>query len=101
MGKDLGYDVPPYETDGLKGEILFLEDNFAQAGSGALALLNLGEVDGIQLGQQLVVYRKLYKGTPLYVFGNVVVIDAQKRTCTVKILSCKDALLIGDLVQTR
>lgn len=101
MGKDLGYDVPPYETDGLKGEILFLEDNFAQAGSGSLALLNLGEVDGVQLGQQLVVYRKLYKGTPLYVFGNVVVIDAQKRTCTVKILSCKDALLIGDLVQTR
>lgn len=101
MGKDLGYDVPPYETDGLKGEILYLEDNFAQAGSGSLALLNLGEVDGVQLGQQLVVYRKLYKGTPLYVFGNVVVIDAQKRTCTVKILSCKDALLIGDLVQTR
>jgi hypothetical protein len=101
MGKDLGYDVPPYETDGLKGKILYLEDNFAQAGSGSLGLLNLGEVDGVQLGQQLVVYRKLYEGTPLYVFGNMVVIDTQKRTCTVKILSCKDALLIGDLVQTR
>jgi hypothetical protein len=101
MGKDLGYDVPPYETDGLKGKILFLTENFAQGGSGDLALLNLGEVDGVQLGQQLVVYRKLYEGTPLYVFGNMVVIDTQKRTCTVKILSCKDALLIGDLVQSR
>jgi hypothetical protein len=101
MGKDLGYNVPPYETDGLKGEILYLEEDFSQAGSGAWALLNLGEVDGIQLGQQLVVYRKLYEGTPLYVFGNMVVVDTQKRSCTVKILSCKDALLIGDLVQTR
>jgi hypothetical protein len=101
MGKDLGYNIPPYETDGLKGEILFLNEDFAQGGSGDWALLNLGEVDGIQLGQQLVVYRKLYEGTPLYVFGNMVVIDTQKRTCTVKVLSCKDALLIGDLVQTR
>jgi hypothetical protein len=101
MGKDLGYNVPPYETDGLKGEILFLNEDFAQGASGDWALLNLGEVDGIQLGQQLVVYRRLYEGTPLYVFGNMVVIDTQKRTCTVKILSCKDALLIGDLVQTR
>jgi hypothetical protein len=101
MGKDLGYNVPPYETDGLKGKILFLNEDFAQGGSGDLALLNLGEVDGIQLGQQLVVYRKLYEGTPLFVFANMVVIDTQKRTSTVKILSCKDALLIGDLVQTR
>ena len=101
MGKDLGYNVPPYENDGLKGEILYLKEDFVQAGSGAWALLSLGEVDGIQLGQQLVVYRKLYKDTPLYVFGNMVVIDTQKRTCTVKILSCKDALMIGDTVQTR
>ncbi len=101
MGKDLGYNVPPYKTDGLKGEILYLKEDFVQAGTGAWALLNLGEVDGIQLGQQLIAYRNLYEGTPLYIFGNMVVIDTQKRTCTVKILSCKDALLIGDLVQTR
>ena len=101
LGKDLGYNVPPYETNGLRGEILFLNEDFSQGGSGDWALLNLGEVDGIQLGQQLVVYRKLYEGTPLFVFGNMVVIDIQKRTCTVKILSCKDALLLGDLVQTR
>ncbi len=101
MGKDLGYNVPPYETDGLKGEILYLKDDFFQTGTGGWALLNLGEIDGIQLGQQLVAYRKLYRNTPLFVFGNMVVIDTQKRTCTVKILSCKDALLIGDSVQTR
>jgi hypothetical protein len=101
MGKDLGYNVPPHENNGLKGEILYLKDGYRQAGSGAWALLNVGEADGIQLGQQLVAYRKLYEGTPLFVFGNMVVIDTQKTTCTVKILSCKDTLLLGDLVQTR
>ena len=101
MGKDLGYNVPPYENNGLKGKILYLKDDFVQAGPGAWALLNLGEVDGIQLGQQLVAYRKLYKETPLFVFGNMVVIDTQKRSCTVKILSCKDPLMIGDLIQAR
>ena len=101
LGKDLGYNVPPYETNGLRGEILFLNEDFSQGGSGDWAMLNLGEVDGIQLGQQLVVYRKLYEGTPLFVFGNMVVIDMQKRTCTVKILSCKDAVFLGDIVQTR
>ncbi len=101
MGKDLGYNVPPYENNGLKGKILYLKDDFVQAGSGAWALLDLGEVDGIQLGQQLVVYRKLYEGAPLYIFGNMVVIDTQRESCTVKILSCKDALMIGDMIQTR
>ncbi len=101
MGKDLGYNVPPYENNGLKGKILYLKDDFVQAGTGAWALLDLGEVDGIQLGQQLVAYRKLYKGAPLYIFGNMVVIDTQERSCTVKILSCKDALMIGDLIQAR
>jgi hypothetical protein len=101
MGKDLGYNVPPHENDGLRGKILYLQEDFIQGGSGDQALINLGEIDGIQIGQQLVVYRKLYKGTPLYVFGNMVVIDTQRKTSTVKILSCKDALLIGDQVQTR
>jgi len=101
MGKDLGYDVPPYEGAGMRGEIIFLQRHFFQIGSGAWGLINLGESDGLQIGQQLVVYRKLYEGTPLLVFANLVVIDAQKRTSTVKVLSCKDALIVGDLVQTR
>ncbi len=101
MGKDLGYDVPPYEGVGMRGEIIFLQRHFFQIGSGAWGLINLGEIDGLQIGQQLVVYRKLYEGTPLLVFANLVVINTQKRTSTVKVLSCKDALIVGDLVKTR
>jgi len=101
MGKDLGYNVPPYEGVGLRGRLIYLQRDFFQVGTGAWGLINLGESDGLQIGQQLVVYRKLYEDTPLLVFANIVVIDAQKRTSTVKVLSCKDALVIGDLVQTR
>ena len=101
MGKDLGYDVPPYEGVGLRGRLIYLQRDFFQIGTGAWGLINLGESDGLQIGQQLVVYKKFYDDTPLLVFANIVVIDTQKRTSTVKVLSCKDALVIGDLVQTR
>ena len=101
MGKDLGYNVPPYEGVGLRGSLIYLQRDFFQIGTGAWGLINLGESDGLQIGQQLVVYRKIHKDTPLFVFANIVVIDTQKRTSTVKVLSCKDALVIGDLVQTR
>lgn len=101
MGKDLGYNVPPYESVGLRGSLIYLQRDFFQIGTGAWGLINLGESDGLQIGQQLVVYRKIHKDTPLFVFANIVVIDTQTRTSTVKVLSCKDALVIGDLVQTR
>ena len=101
MGKDLGYDVPPYEGVGLRGRLIYLQRDFFQIGTGAWGLINLGASDGLQIGQQLVVYRKLYEDTPLLVFANIVVIDTQKRSSTVKVLSCKDALVVGDLVQTR
>lgn len=101
MGKDLGFNVPPYEGKGLKGKIIYLQRDYFQAGSGAWALVDLGKDDGLQIGQQLVVYRKLYEGAPVQVFANLVVIDTQAKTSTVKVLSCKDALVVGDLVQTR
>ncbi len=101
MGKDLGYDVPPYESVGIRGSLIYIQDDFFQIGTGAWGLINLGESDGLQIGQQLVVYRKIHEDTPLFVFANIVVIDTQTRTSTVKVLSCKDALVVGDLVQTR
>lgn len=101
MGKDLGYNIPPHEGEGLIGQIIYSQREFKQIGSGHWALIDLGENDGIQIGQQLVTYRKIKEGVPLQIFGNMVVIDAQKRTSTIKVLSCKDALRIGDLVKTR
>lgn len=101
MGKDLGYDVPPFEGDGPKGEVVYLQTERSQIGSGGWALVNLGADAGIQIGQQLILYRVNTEGATLMVFGNGVVIDAQAETSTIKVLSCHDPVRIGDKIMTR
>jgi hypothetical protein len=101
MGKDLGYDVPPFEGDGPKGEVVYLQTERSQIGSGGWALVSLGADQGIQIGQQLILYRAVSEGAPLMIFGNSVVIDVQSETATVKVLSCRDAVRIGDRIMTR
>ena len=50
---------------------------------------------------EMVMYRELHVDAPLQVFGNVVVIDVQEETATVKVLSSRDAVNMGDLVMLR
>ena len=101
LGKDLGYDVPPHKADGLDGTVVYLETEFNQIGTGYWAILDLGEEAGVQVGQQLIIYREEEKNAPLYIFGNVVIIDVQERTCTIKALSARDAIRMGDFVMAR
>ncbi len=101
LGKDLGYDVLPEEVEGLKGNLIYFQDDYNQIGSGYWALIDIGEEDGVYFGQQLIIYRKSKEGAPIQILGNSVVIDVQKNTSTIKILSCKDALRLGDHIQAR
>jgi len=101
IGKDLGYDIPPFESEGVKGEVVFLQTEFNQVGSGHWALINIGQEDGLTLGQQLILYRVIEENAPIQVFGNCVVIDVQQETSTIKVLSCRDAVRIGDRVMLR
>jgi hypothetical protein len=100
-GRDLGYDIPPFETEGAKGEVVFLQTDFNQIGTGHWAIVNVGRQSGITLGQQLILYRILEKEAPIQIFGNCVVIDVQQETSTIKVLSCRDAVRIGDRVMVR
>jgi len=101
LGKDLGYDILPRETGESKGKIIYSQDEHNLIGSGDWALVDLGEEDGIQFGQQLVVYkRSKKKGALIKMIGNLIVINVQRKTSTVKVLSCNNPLKIGDLVQT-
>jgi hypothetical protein len=97
-GKDLGYDIPPFDIQEVGGEIVFLETEFNQIGSGQWALINLGEQDGVDRGDQFIIFRHVNKQSPPKVFGNSVVIDVQEETATIKILSCRDTVEIGDLI---
>ena len=101
MGKDLGYDVPIREGEGIIGHFLYLHDGLVQIGSNHRALIDLGSQDGIRIGDQLLVFRKNSKNTFPRAFANMVVINVQSRTSTVKILSCKDVVRITDSVTMR
>jgi hypothetical protein len=101
MGKDLGYDVPPFESEGPIGDVVYFELDRNQIGSGGRALVSLGARDGIQVGQQLILYRIVSEGAPLMLLGNAVVIHVGEGTSTVKVLSCQDAIRIGDHIMTR
>lgn len=100
LGKDLGYDIPINEEEGPQGMLIYLQNDYRQISKGHLAIIDLGEEDGIHFGQQLVIYRKTSgkKGT-IENIGNLIVIDTQMKTSTVKILSSKSPLRLGDLVQ--
>lgn len=98
MGKNLGFDVPPFEVQGEKGAVIYLQSDFNQVGSGNWALIDMGTQAGLQVGQQMLVYRIVEEGAPVQIFGNVVVVDVQNATATVKVLTCRDALRMGDTV---
>ena len=101
MGKDLGYDVPPVEVDGIKGHLVYLQSHLNQIGSHMQTLIDIGEDQGLQVGQQLILYRKIRPGLPITILGSCVVIDVKSRTSTVKVLSCKDAIVPTDLIMER
>ncbi len=101
VGKNLGLDIPPYYTNGPVGEIIYLQTDFAQIGPGYWALIDLGRNRNLSLGQQLIIFREVEKDAPLKIIANVVVIDVQEETSTIKILKARDAVVIGDKVQLR
>ncbi len=101
LGKDEGYAAALDENQGLKGDVIYIEPELSIAGSGGWALIDLGKDQGIQEGQQLTVFKRVKRGFPREAIGNVVVIDVQKTTSTVKVLSCRDSVEVGFQVQTK
>jgi hypothetical protein len=101
LGKDLGYGGTLRSGDVLTGRIIFLPDDHDQVGANSYVLIDRGLEAGLQIGQQLTVF-----GAPAGIqspraVGNAVVISAGKSTATIKILSLKDIIRLGDLVQAK
>jgi hypothetical protein len=101
VGKDLGFDTVLEEGTGISGQIVYLDREYIIAGSGYWAIINIGSDDGLKMGQQLTVFKRVKKDVPRQAIGNVVVIDLQPKTATVKVLSCRDALEEGFEVQSK
>lgn len=101
FGKDEGFDVLLEEGAGLNGHIAYLDRDYIIVGSGYWAIIDLGSDDGLKLGQQLTVFKRVKKDVPRQAIGNIVVIDVQPKTATVKVLSCRDPIEEGYQVQSK
>lgn len=100
LGSDLGYDVAINEEEEIQGMLIYFQNDYKQISKGHWAIIDIGEEDGIHYGQQLVIYRKTKgRSGPTEKVGNLIVIDTQPRTSTVKILSSNNPLKVGDRVQ--
>jgi len=100
-GKNLGYDVPPVEAEGTKGRLIYLQGDLQQIGSHQWALIDIGRDQGLQVGQQLILYRRVRNDLPVQILGNSIIVDVKSRTSTIKVLSCRDVIRRGDLVMER
>jgi hypothetical protein len=109
LGKDLGYEVYAEADSRPIGNIIYLERDYNQIGSGAWAVIDIGDEAGVQVGQQLTIYKRIQNpqtleyrdDLPRIGVGSSVVISTGMRTATVKILSCWDSITIGQLVQAK
>jgi hypothetical protein len=101
QGKDLGYDVFPVEADGAKGNLAYLQDNLTQIGSNQRALIDVGAENDIQMGQQLILYRRVREDLPVQILGNCIFTDVKRETSTIKVLSCRDTIRKDSLITER
>lgn len=109
LGKDLGYEVYEDGESGPIGSIIYLERDYNQIGSGGWAVIDIGDEAGVQVGQQLTIYKRIRnpktlkyrEDLPTIGIGSSVVISTGRRTATMKVLSCWDSIGMGQMVQAK
>ncbi|HAR36782.1 MAG TPA: hypothetical protein DCR87_07785 [Acidobacteria bacterium] len=101
IGKDRGYDNNLKPGESLEGQVIYLDTDFNIVSSGHWALINIGAAQGLKPGQQLTVFRHRKANLPREAIANVVVIDTQVNTSTVRIMSAREAVEKGDTVQVK
>jgi hypothetical protein len=91
-----------FRTDGAPtGRIVFLDTEYTQLSSrGRWAIIDLGVAQGLAVGQQLTVFHKEGKDTPVAV-ANAVIVWTGARWATIKILNSDTAVRLGDWIQTK
>jgi hypothetical protein len=83
------------------GRVLYVEDNAVQIATDQRALIDLGRNDGLDVGRQLTVFAAEESDRTPEPSANAVVIDVGRSSATVKLLTSKIPVHIGDLVQIK
>jgi hypothetical protein len=99
--KESGFAALARNGDKPSGRVLFLEDNAVQVATDQRVLIDLGRDDGLDVGRQLTVFFQAGADQPFESSANAVVIDAGRASATVKILTAKTPVRVGDLVQMK
>jgi hypothetical protein len=98
IGKDKGYSqMDPNASK--KGNVIYVDQELRLAGSGQWALINMGRQQCVQIGDQLTVFHRAKPNLPREAVGSLIIIDVRGATATVKVLSCRENVAIGDEVQ--
>ncbi|MBN1272769.1 MAG: hypothetical protein JXB26_10920 [Candidatus Aminicenantes bacterium] len=97
-GDDLGYNISEDKIGDVRGQVFYLQNDMVQLGPGNRGIIDLGREDGLSIGDQIIAFHEKKRLEP---FANLVVIDVQPKTATIKVLSEKDAVRKGDLVAVR
>jgi hypothetical protein len=98
IGKDKGYDVMDPNAS-KKGQVIYVDQGFRLAGSGQWVLINMGRQQCVQIGDQLTAFHRAKPNLPREAVGSMIIIDVRGATSTVKVLTCRDAIVPGDEVQ--
>lgn len=101
LGKDLGYQAVFQEGEVTTGRLVYTREDLIQIGVGDWALIDVGAEQGLQVGRQLTAFSKPEGNRPARAAANLVVVDVGPATATVKVLSARDVLRLGDLVQVK
>jgi hypothetical protein len=100
VGKDAGYgQMDPNATK--RGRVIFIDIAREMSGPGQWALINLGRQQCVQIGDQLTLFHRAKPDLPREAVGSLIIIDVRGATSTVKILSGRDAVMVGDEVQLK
>ncbi|MGQ9619032.1 MAG: hypothetical protein ACUVUG_08760 [Candidatus Aminicenantia bacterium] len=95
-----GYEICPTPLPP-SGTIVYLENGFTEAGLYDKVVIDLGEEDGVNVGAQMTILQYINDKIPKVNIGNLIVIEAQKKTSIGKILSCRNSIRVGDLVELK
>jgi len=98
IGQDLGYGVMDPNAS-KHGQVIYVDQDFKMAGTNQWALINMGRQQCVQIGDQLTVFHRAKPDLPREAVASMIIIDVRGATSTVKVLTCRDAVSVGNEVQ--
>lgn len=100
VAENKGFDECPTPLPPI-GTIVYLENGFSEVGLYDKVVIDLGEEEGINVGTQMTIVQHINEKIPKVNIGNLIVIETQKNTSVAKILSCRNPVRVGDLVELK